>query len=558
MSADSTVGAAQRTVRRLITYVLLFALVVIAAVGLSGLLGRLLVADTVLATADVAGLARSLAFALIGGPLAALLWWVVWRRLNDEAERASVGWGLYVTGAYVVSLVLATSNLLSTVTTLIGGRSLQWRPSLATGLVWAAVWVWHRWMWRHPRKRPVDIADAPTVLSSYIGLVIGVSGAVSALSVLLDAALRGALAASTVGKPWWVSALQSLVWAVGGGLVWWWHWRHDGGRHLRGDLASVGLIAVGVLGAGVLTLGGAGVTVFVLLRLAFDRTEPMNQLLEPLAPAIAAAALGSLVWVYHRGLARDSSEAIRQGSRLVTSGVALVAAASGIGVIVNAALAMAATPLAGFGARTLLLGGISSLLVGGVVWWLTWKPLEKASAAPPSPAGDTGNWQNARRIYLIVVFGLSAVVAVITLLVIGYRMFEYFLGDISGGSVVDRIRAPLGLLVATGLVAGYHFAVWRHERAVLAAAQPARKRTIGHVVLVTGTDPAPLHRAIEDATGAGVTVWRRADVAAGAGATADDGQLAGRLAGELQGVTGKQVLVTVSPDGRIDVIPLLG
>lgn len=559
MSADSAVGGAQRTVRRLITYLLLFALVVIAAVGLSGLLGRLLVADTVLATGDVAGLARSLAFALIGGPLAALLWWVVWRRLDDEAERASVGWGLYVTGAYVLSLVLATSNLLSTVTTLIGGRSLQWRPSLATGLVWAAVWVWHRWMWRHPRKRPGDIADAPTVLSSYIGLVIGVSGAVSALSVLLDAALRGALAASTVGKPWWVSALQSLVWAVGGGLVWWWHWQHDGVRRLRGDLASVGLIAVGVLGAGVLTLGGAGITVFVLLRLAFDRTEPMNQLLEPLAPAVAAAAIGSLVWVYHRGLARDSSEAIRQGSRLVTSGVALVAAASGIGVIVNAALAMAANPLAGSGARTLLLGGISSLLVGGVVWWLTWKPLDRTpAAAAPSPAGDTGNWQNARRIYLIVVFGLSAVVAVITLLVIGYRIFEYVLGDISGGSVVDRIRAPLGLLVATGLVAGYHFAVWRHERAVLAAAQPARKRTIGHVVLVTGTDPAPLHRAIEDVTGAGVTVWRRADVAPGAVAAADDGQLAGRLAGELEGVTGKQVLVTVSPDGRIDVIPLLG
>ena len=556
MTADSAVGGAQRTVRRLITYLLLFALVVIAAVGLSGLLGRLLVAGTVLATADVAGLASSLAFALIGGPLAALLWWVVWRRLDDETERTSIGWGLYVTGVYVLSLVLATSNLLSTVSTLIGGRSLQWRPSLATGLVWAAVWVWHRWMWRHPRKRPVDVADAPTVLSSYIGLVIGVSGAVSALSILLDAALRGALAAGMVGKPWWVSALQSLVWAVGGGLVWWWHWNHDGGRRLRGDLASVGLIAVGVLGAGVLTLGGAGVTVFVLLRLAFDRTEPMNQLLEPLAPAIAAAAIGSLVWVYHRGLARESSEAIRQGSRLVTSGVALVAAASGIGVIVNAALAMAATPLAGSGARTLLLGGISSLLVGGLVWWLTWKPLERSAAATPGSAGVSGNWQNARRIYLIVVFGLSAVVAVITLLVIGYRMFEYFLGDISGGSVVDRIRAPLGLLVATGLAAGYHFAVWRHERAALAAAQPARQRTIGHVVLVTGTDAAPLHRAIEDATGAAVTVWRRAD--AGAGAAADAGQLAGRLAGELEGVTGKQVLVTVSPDGRIDVIPLLG
>jgi hypothetical protein len=574
MSAAPAVGSAQRTVRRLITYLLLFALVVIAAIGLSGLLERLLVAGTPLATADVAGLARSLAFALIGGPLAAVLWWVVWRRLGDEAERASVGWGLYLAGAYVLSLILATSNLLSTLSTLIGGRSLQWRASLATGLVWAAVWVWHRWMWRHPRKRPLDLSDVPTVLGSYIGLVMGVSGAIGALSVLLDAALRGALAAGMVGKPWWVSALQSLVWAAGGGLVWWWHWKHDGGRLLRTDLASVGLIAVGVLGAGVLTLGGAGVTVFVLLRLAFDRTEPMEQLLEPLATAVAATAIGSLVWVYHRGLARGSSETIRQGSRLVTSGVALVAAASGIGVIVNATLAMAATPFAGSGTRTLLLGGISSLLVGGPVWWLSWQPLQRTPEPKTGAAGDSGRWQNSRRVYLIVVFGLSAVVAVITLLVIGYRMFEFFLGDLSGGSVVERIRAPLGLLVATALVAGYHFAVWRHERAVSAAAAPPRKRTIGHVVLVTGTDPAPLHRVIEDVTGAGVTVWRRADAGAGSGTgpgpgaaagpgtgtgpAADAGQLAGRLAGELEGVTGARVLVTVSPDGRIEVIPLQG
>ena len=562
MSVGSAVGSAQRTVRRLITYLLLYALVVIAAVGLSGLLGRLLVTGTELASGDVAGLARSLAFALIGGPLAALLWWGVWRRLNEETERASVGWGLYVAAMYVLSLVLATSNLLSTLTTLIGGQPLQWRLSLATGLVWAAVWAWHRWMGRHPRRRPLDLADVPTVMGSYIGLVLGVSGAVTALATLLDAAVRGALAAATVGKPWWVSALQSLVWAVGGGLVWWWHWKHDGGRLLRTGLASVALIGVGVLGAGVLTLGGAAVVLYVLLRLALDRTESMDLLLEPLAPAISAAAIGSLVWVYHRGLARGGSETIRQGSRLVTSGVALVAAASGIGVIVNATLAMAAGPLAGFGARTLLLGGISSLLVGGPVWWLTWKPLDRTPAADRGVAGESGTWLNARRVYLIVVFGLSAVVAVITLLVIGFRMFEYFLGDLSGGSLVDRIRAPLGLLVATGLVAGYHFAVWRHERARLAAGGSARKRTVGHVVLVTGSDPAPLHRVIEDATGASVTVWRRADVGAGpvagSGAGADAGGLAGELAGKLGGVTGRRVLVTVGPDGTIDVIPLLG
>jgi hypothetical protein len=146
--------SAQRTVRRLITYALLFALVVITAVGLGGLLGRLFVTGTELASDDVAGLARSLAFALIGGPLAALLWWAVWRRLDDPEERSALGWGLYLAGAYLVALLVASTNLLNTLSSLIGGPGQGWRLSLATGLVWAAVWVWHRWMWRHPRKGP--------------------------------------------------------------------------------------------------------------------------------------------------------------------------------------------------------------------------------------------------------------------------------------------------------------------------------------------------------------------------------------------------------------------
>ena len=556
--------SAQRTVRRLITYALLFALVVTAAVGLGGLLGRLLAAGTVLASDDVSGLARSLAFALIGGPLAALLWWAVWRRLDDPDERSAIGWGLYVAGAYLLALLIASTNVLNALSALIGAAGPEWRLALATGLVWAAVCFWHRWMWAHPRKSPTALADVPTVLGSVLGLVLAVGGAVAALSTLLDAALRGAATLASVGKPWWVSALQSLVWAVGGTGIWWWHWNHDGGRRLRTGLADVALITVGVLGAGVLTLAGSGVALFVVLRLLFDRTEPLEFLLEPLAPAVAAAAIGCLVWVYHRTIARGRSDATLQGGRLVTSGVALVAAASGIGVIVNSVLAMTAMPLAGTGARTLLLAGISSLLVGGPVWWLAWRPLEPVAAA--------GAGLNARRIYLVAVFGLSAVVAVVTLLVIGFRMFEYFLSDVSGGSLVERIRAPLGLLVATGLVFGYHFAVWRQDRTGLAAAGlaaarhteagPVRPRTIGHVILVAGSDPAPLRRVIDEVTGAGVTVWKRADSGAGGGAGGEV-RVAGRtqeeqLAAALEGVAAARVLVVADQHGGIDVIPLQG
>lgn len=558
-------GSAQPTVRRLIVYTLLFALVVVGAIGLSGLLGRLLATGTVLVAGDVAGLARSLTFTLIGGPFAAALWWFVWRRLDDGTERSSVGWGLYLAGIYTVSLITFTTALLGAASSLIDGESRGWQLSVSNGIVWAGVWAWHRWMWRHPRKRPLHLADVPTVIGSVFGLVIGVGGAVTALANLLDTAIRGFTASASVGDPWWRFALQSLVWAAGGAAIWWWHWIHDGGRRLQAGLANVALVVVGILGAIILTLGGVGTVLFVLLRLAFDRTDPTSQLLDPLGGALAAGAIGALVWFYHRAFALLRPETTRQAARLVTSGVALAAAATGIGVIVNSALGIAATPLAGGDTRSLLLGGISSLVVGGPLWWLTWKP-----GVPPEP---TELGRRGRRVYLIAVFGLSAVVAVITLLVIGYRVFEFLLDDVTGGSLVDRIRAPLGLLVATGLAAGYHFAVWRRDRSATttteaAAAAPVPRRTIGHVILVTGADPDALSRVVEDVTGAGVTVWRRADVDASGSAGAPGapgvpgevapgaGELAEQLASALAGVTGDRVLVIAGPGSRIDVIPL--
>ncbi len=569
MHAGPVTGSAQAKVRRLIVFVLLFALVMIAANGLSGLVERLLRAGQVLAGEGIAGLALSLAFTLIGGPLAALLWWLVWRRLDEPAERAAPSWGLYVAAVYTYSLIMSVTALLAVVASFVGRGDPEWRSPLAVGLVWALVWIWHRWMWRHPVRGPLELANVPAVIGTYFGLGLGVGAAVTALGGLLDIAIRGSQEFTSVLDPWWQSTVRDLMWAAGGALVWWWHWFHGGARRLRGGFADVGLIVVGVLAAGLLALGGAGTVLFVLLRLAFDRQDPLTELLAPLGAAMAAAAIGSLVWRYYRTAAVGRSERTRQAGVLVTSGVALAAAASGVGVIVNAALSIAVSPLAGGNARTLLLGGISSLAVGGCVWWLAWRPARQHRQEAAVPTG--------RRVYLIAVFGLSAVVALVALLVIGYRLFEFFLGDVTGGSLVDRIRAPLGLLVATGLAAGYHFAVWRQDR----SRQPpviGRKRTIGHVILVAGSDPEPLRRRIEELTGAGVTVWSRTDVglpvpagsvpaagtvpaavAAAAGAVPAAGlDAAARLADALSGVAGKRVLVITGPDDSVEVIPLRG
>ncbi|GAA2033678.1 hypothetical protein GCM10009819_17210 [Agromyces tropicus] len=533
-------GSAQGTVRRLIVFVLLFVLVTIAAIGIAGLVERLLGAARDLAVAGTADLALQLAFTLIGGPLAALLWWASWRRMADPAERGSVAWGLYLAAMGTVSLVVATSALAGTVTSLVDGR---WEPeALAVAIVWALVWVWHRWMLRHPAKGPTRLATVPLVLGAAYGLVVGAGGVVVAVGAVLDAAFGTPTLAILVPDPWWYAALDGLTWAVIGGAIWWWHWVHDGVRRIPTAFAAVALVVVGVLGGAAAALAGAGTALDVGLRLAFDPADGTAAILEPLGTALAAAAVGAFVWRLHARIADAHSEATRRASRLVVAGLGLAGAASGIGVVVNAVLAAVADPLASTGTRTLLLGGISTLVVGGPTWWLAWRPTRRVD---PAEAADVG-----RRVYLVAVFGASAVVAIVALLVVGYRLFEFVLDPVTGAALVDRIRAPLGLLVATALVFAYHFAVWRRDRVAIAEAGIATGRAIGRVVLVAPGDPSPFVRAVSEATGAPVTAWPRVPAE---GETPPD---VDRVVGALQGVSGRRVLVLAGPGDRVEVVPL--
>jgi hypothetical protein len=534
-----TVGGAQQAARRVIIFILLFATTIIAANGVGGLLGRLFdVGNATLAGNDVTALALWLAFTFVGGPLAGLFWWLSWRRLGDSVERASYIWGLYLAVMSTVALITTSTNVLQTVASLVRG---EWQPhSLGIGVAWAGVWVWHRWMSAQVAKSPIQFTSVAPVIGSFYGLVIGVGGMVTAVGLLLDAVVHGLAGTVDVGEPWWRSALQSLVWAVGGAAIWWWHWMHDGARSRRSGLAAVVLVVTTGFGSVILTLGGIATALFMLLRVAFDHSQPASVELTRFGTALAAAALGAVVWAYFRRRMNVAAEPIRAANRLVTSGVTLAAAASGVGVIVNSILAAIGTPLAESGTLTLLLGGISALVVGAPVWWLVWPPANRLSAAESAAT--------ARRIYLIAVFGVSAVVALITLLVIGFRIFEFTLHSVTGQSLLDRVRAPLGLLLATGLAAGYHFTVWRLDRQAAPPA-PRTPRRIGRVFLVTGADPDPLRLAIEAATGAAVTVWPRAD-------SDVTGPTAERLARALDAVTGTRVLVVAGPGDHVDVIPL--
>lgn len=521
---------AQGVVRRWIVYIILFTLVTLAANGLSGLLRQLIDTNRDLYSGTY-DLALWLAYALIAGPLAVVLWWFSWRRMS-AADRGSVAWGLYIAVMYTVSLIVFSTAALTLLADAVAG---DWAPRhLATAVVWFAVWLAHRALWRHRTKGPTTLAGLPGVLGSLWGLGVAAAGAIRIITAVFEEAFA---TGPSIGAAWWLSPAQAAVWTAGGTIIWWWHWHREQTAAQRGGFADVVLV-ITVFASAAVTLGGVGTMLFVALRAVADSAAGWRDILDPLPMAIAAAAIGAIVWLFHRRAVTDRASGARSAARLGEAGIGLAGLATGVGVVLNAVLSAVNAPLAGTDARELLLGGLAALIVGAVVWVWAWRPLRT-----DEEAGDAG-----RRIYLVAIFGVSAVVALSALLVIAFRIFEVALGD--GGHVIDRVRAPLGLLVATAIVAGYHFAVWRRDRALVPpVAAPAR--TIDQVVLVAGGDTAAVVAAIRAATGAEVVVWERADAASDASDAS-----AAAITDALSRTTARRVLVVVG--ASLEVIPLAG
>jgi hypothetical protein len=526
-------GGAGTVIRRIILFTLLFTLVVIAAIGLSGLVERIIGANEVIAT-DGAGLARALTFTLIGVPLAAVLWWWQRRRLAaDPSERASLWWALYLAAMYTVSLIVATSSVARVASAGIDG---EWRPGeLSAAIVWAGVWLWHRSMRRSTATAPTRLADLAIELAALYGLAVAASGAIACLGALISEALFGQQVVAS--QQWLLPVLQALVWCAMGVLVWWWHWFREGAETAPGVFATVLLVIV-IGAAAATTLFSLGTVLFSLLRVLLTTDSPTDALAS-LDTAIAAALIGGLVWVYHARVIATRSGPTRRAGRLVVSAIALIGAASGFGVIVNALLAVLSPTLIDDDPRTLLLGGVSALVVGAPAWWLAWRPDRRT----PEDAADP-----ARRVYLVAVFGASAVVGLVTLLIIGYFTFESLLDGRAGGGLIERIRVPLGLLSATAIVFAYHFAVWRRDRAT---APKGQRRAIGRLILVTAGESAEQVARLRSATGAPVTVWTAADPAA----RMDEEDLPALLE-SLTTVSAPRVIVVARPGGEAQVVPL--
>lgn len=523
-------GAESRGVRRFFQYLVLFALVIVAAVGASDLLGRLLGGDQAAGATD---LARSLAFVLVGVPLGLLLArWTARTHRDDPGERASGMYAVYVTLAALTALVVSMFALSEALSMAFRATRYDGGP-IATLAVFGLVW-WAHWRLA-ARTLDVERGTPHLLLGSLIGLGTVLAGFVAAVAVALRLLTTTEL---ILGSSTQLGRAAALF--VTGALVWAWYWNRGAARLPRTILWLVYVLPIGV-GGGLLTaLVAASIALWhVLVWLVGDRFgASAAEHFDDTPTALAAAIGGLLVWWYHRAVLAAGADPgrteVRRVYEYLVSGLGLLAAASGVGMVIVAVIE-SATPGLDLGVSVLntLLGALTLLLVGVPVWWVFWSRVRRVMDADPS----TEVASPTRRTYLVLLFGLAGVAAIVALIVVVFLLLRDVIGGTLSGETIRAMRYGLGVLIASAAVSAYHGAVHRQDREVAVPARVAGPRS---VVLVGDASPT-VERLVEQRTGARASLWRRVH---GAVPWSDDDLLAA-----LAGHTDEDLLVIADAEG---------
>jgi hypothetical protein len=104
-------------------------------------------------------------------------------------------------------------------------------------------------------------------------------------------------------------------------------------------------------------------------------------------------------------------------------------------------------------------------------------------------------------------FGVGGIVAIVSLITVVFQIFNGVLSSTFGNSTLNEMRFALGILISTGIVAGYHWEIYRHEKDVEVSFGSSTKS----VLLVGPTNPEFVH-ALKEVTGAKITFLERTDL----------------------------------------------
>lgn len=451
-TAPAPLSRSGSVLRPVILHGLLLILLMVVATGLAALLTALFHGFDA-QQVSTEQLAMAWAFSLVGIPLAWLLWRSIRKRLAHPTAFDSAIWSLQASAAYLATLAASSCAALAVLSGLVV-PSIQgaWQPTLGTALGWGAVCAWQHHQIVAARTGPRQFAHLAAAVGNYFSMVLVALSLVATLKAALEILVRpdNTLAGPTGMR----HLLVALIWLAGSTALWFWHWKLRRVQKMSDPFNDILLIALG-LAAPALALLLSGATLFSWVwPQAWTSQERAGLFLAGGPELLAIVVAAAVIWIYHQLQLRTGlrSASVVDAARLVLGGIGLAVLATGLGMVVNALFAAIAASVTVEYSAGLLGHGLGLLILGAAVWVAYFKPFK------PSPA-------DSRSVYLVLFFGASSVVALISLLVLGYRIFEYYLGSETRlDSLLDTVRAPLGWLVATAAVAGYHFVLWRADK----------------------------------------------------------------------------------------------
>ena len=545
-------------VRRFIEYGFLLALVGITGFGVAGVLAQVVGEIGPDSSAGSETTALWLTFVLVGGAsLAGLAAWIRRRFARDRGEEEAGGWSLYVAAAELGSLAGVIVSSIGTLSWLIAGTHFvdYWIAHL---IVWYGVWAFHWRLGCRSTQRGTVRKQVHLLLGAAagtIGLAVSTSFVVGhLLNWAYDGSMPDYIPDYGFGSDAasWDSAVDGARDATPAMLtfaaVWFWYWWRNA-RSTGHSVARHAFVLVGgVLGGlGAAVAAGSGLLLTVLLWFLTDQDgTSVTEHFDTAPVFLTVCIVGLAVWIYNRSELPENerrSEVERTYDHLA-SWVGLVAATAGIGVLLGGVILHQVMPNPHGWDEALgepMSGVITLLTVGGTVWWRNWSRIQH-HANEPAELGSP-----VRRVYLLTVFGSTALVVLGSVLVMVYMVVFGLLEQELGADELAWFRIPLALIGSTAGVAVYHGRVLRDGLRSMPAS--SRQEVSTHVTLVAGRGGEWV-REFSESAGVEVRLRLRADVA-------DFVQPSAReLSDAVRSVEVGELVITVAGDGTFEVVPL--
>ena len=500
-------NSSEQPVRLFFQYALILGLFITFNVGLAGLLGKIIGTSSDV-VADQSSLASNLAFVVVSGPL--LAWLLLWLKKSiarNPLDAAGFIPTFFATLAAIISLLVFLSSAIAASYNLIEGA-----PTL--GYTSARAIVWGLALILVLRASNAVIPKNDFRIQYFVGsLITAIAAIVGLTKVLAD------LFSTILSQPIFLGAQAPALISTGeklldgfGTLViasalWFYYWIKNANTKTNDTMWLSYVLVAGVGGSLVLALTSLTVTIYQVL--VWFVGEPTSQIAAEhfggLPVSSASAIVGLLAWWYHKSLLPLHSQRseTQRTYEYVVSAISLIASTVGLAIIIVAIFeSFTSSIIVGDAAINTLLGAVTVILVSGPVWVRFWSRIQRFTKTSEQEELASP----IRRIYLFLLFGVGGIAAIISLITVVFQIFDGILSSTFGNATLNEMRFALGILISTGIVAAYHWEIYRHEKDIDVSFGAQTKS-----VLLVGPVDQDFVIKLKQATGAHVTFWERTD-----------------------------------------------